>query len=134
MASRPRRRTVVVTHRGHVASDALEMPLTRAYKSGTIRILVRNHHNKATITGGSSPKLCQVNTFPLQNINIGNGHTYMTPTTNKRDDHFLGVVFNEEMHGNLSFGSFGRRYAVKANYLQQVARPFRYTAVTRKFK
>ena len=27
-------------------------------------------------------------------------------------DHFLGVVFNEETHGDLCFGSFCRRYTV----------------------
>ena len=123
MASRPRRRTVVVTHKGHVTSDALEMPLTRVYKSGTIRILVKNHHYTALITGGLPPKLCQLPTFPLHYMNVCNGHTYMTPTTNKRADHFLGVVFNEETHGNLSFGSIGRRYAVKAKSPHHVTGP-----------
>ena len=47
--------SVVVTHKGHVTSDALEMPLTRVYKSGTIRILVKNHHYTALITGGHLP-------------------------------------------------------------------------------
>ena len=47
--------SVVVTHKGHVTSDALEMPLTRVYKSGTIRILVKNHHYTALRTGGYLP-------------------------------------------------------------------------------
>ena len=106
----------VVTHKGHVISDALEMPLARVNKRGTIRIRVKNHHFTDTNNRGSSLKLGQLPTFTLPNINVCNGCTYMTPTTNKRADHFLGVVFNKETHGNLSFGSFGRHYAVKANY------------------
>ena len=44
--------------------------------------------------------------------------------TLQRSTPSLWVVFNEETHGNLSFGSFGRRYAVKAKSPSHMARPF----------
>mgnify|MGYP001313299119 CR=1 FL=1 len=52
------------------------------------------------------------------------GNRCMGGRERSSEDHVIGVVFDEESHGNIRFYSFGRRYTV-LKQTPRVALPFR---------
>ena len=92
-------------------SNAAKIPLRAISENGTIRFPIANNPYTPTLRGGRHSSF-------VTNVTDVTDVTAVTAVTVENvispENHFIGVVFDGESHGDLHFGSFCRLEAVLA--------------------